>query len=110
MEKVILFYLERPDIKISMKIYFNEKGQLYFDGHDVGKSVEEYCGDSDYEYIYTVEPEEVNKFYNLLSIRDGDQSALLQEIKNRFSVNKAYSLFGVFMRENNIKFGSFTRP
>lgn len=108
MEKVTLFYLERPDIKISMQIYFNEKDQLYFDGHDIGKSVEEIWGDSDYEYIYTIEPEEVNKFYNLFSIRDGDKSTLLQEIKNRFSVNKAYSLFGEFMRENNVKFSSFT--
>ena len=108
MEKVTLFYLERPDIKISMQIYFNDKDQLYFDGYDIGKSVEEIWGDSDYEYIYTIEPEEVNKFYNLFSIRDGDKSTLLQEIKNRFSVNKAYSLFGEFMRENNIKLNSFT--
>ncbi len=108
MEKVTLFYLERPDIKLSMQIYFNEKDQLYFDGHDIGKSVEEIWGDSDYEYIYTIEPEEVNKFYKLFSIKDGDKSNLLQEIKNRFSVNKAYSLFGEFMREHNIKFSSFT--
>lgn len=40
MEKVVLFYLERPDIKISMEIYFNEKDQLCFDGYDIGKSVE----------------------------------------------------------------------
>jgi len=104
MEKVTLFYLERPDLKISIQIYFNEKDQLYFDGHDIGNSVEEVWGDSDYEYIYKIEPEEVNKFYNLFSIRDGDKIALLQEIKNRFSVNKAYSLFGKFMRENNVKF------
>ena len=108
MEKVTLFYLERPDLKISIQIYFNEKDQLYFDGHDIGNSVEEVWGDSDYEYIYKIEPEEVNKFYNLFSIRNGDKATLLQEIKNRFSVNKAYSLFGEFMCANNIKFGSFT--
>ncbi|MDP3583483.1 MAG: hypothetical protein Q8S39_16220 [Ignavibacteria bacterium] len=108
MEKVTLFYLERPDIKISMQIYFNEKDQLYFDGYDVGKAVKEIRGETDYEYIYAIEPEEVNKFYKLFSIQDGDKSALLQEIKNRFSVNKAYSLFREFMCENNIKFSSFT--
>ena len=54
MEKVILFYLERPDIKISIRIYFNEKEQLYFDGYDIGKSVEEAWGDSDYEYVPVV--------------------------------------------------------
>lgn len=108
MEKVTLFYLERPDIKISMQIYFNEKGQLYFDGYDIGKRVDDVWGDSDYEYTYTIETEEVLKFYQLFSLREGDQSALLREIKNRFSVNKAYSLFGEFMRVNNIKFSGFS--
>jgi hypothetical protein len=62
MDKVTLFYLERPDIKISMEIYFNDKDQLFFDGYDIGKSVEEVWGDSDYEYTYTIEPEEVYIF------------------------------------------------
>ncbi|MBK7850737.1 MAG: hypothetical protein IPJ66_06190 [Bacteroidetes bacterium] len=81
MEKVVLFYLERPDIKISMEIYFNEKDQLCFDGYDIGKSVEGTMGDSDYEYTYTIEPEEVNKFYPLFNLTPGDRQGLLQEIK-----------------------------
>ncbi len=108
MEKVVLFYLERPDIKISIEIYFNEKDQLYFDGYDSGKSVESALGDSDYEYTYTIEPEEVNKFYPLYNLSPGDRQGLLQEIKKRFSVNEAYSLFGEFMRLHNIKYDNFT--
>ena len=108
MEKVTLFYLERPDITISIQIYFNENDQLYFDGYDIGKTVEEAWGDSDYEYTYTIEPEEVNKFYELFGLRVGDKSGLLQAIKNRFGVNEAYSLFGDFMQEHNIKHDSFT--
>ena len=108
MEKVILFYLERPDIKISMKIYFNDKGRLYFDGYDCGKRVDDIWGDSDYEYTYTIEPDEVQKFYQLFELQDGDKSALLQEIKMRFSENKAYSLFGEFMKANNIVFSRFS--
>ncbi len=108
MEKVILFYLERPDIKISIRIYFNEKEQLYFDGYDIGKSVEEAWDDSDYEYTYTIEPEEVSKFYQIFNLKEGDKSGLLQAIKNRFSVNEAYTLFGDFMDANDIKYESFT--
>ncbi len=108
MEKVTLFAVERPDIKISMQIYFTEKNQLFFDGYDIGKTVEEVWGDSDYEYTYTIEPDEVNKFYPLFSLTVGDKAGLLQEIKNRFSVNKAYSLFGEFMTANGIKYESFT--
>ena len=35
-EEVTLFYSKRSDITISMKIYFNEKNQLHFDGYDIG--------------------------------------------------------------------------
>ncbi len=108
MEKVILFSLERSDIKISMQIYFNEKEQLYFDGYDIGKSVGETWGDSDYEYTYTIEPDEVNKFYPIFNLKSGDKQGLLEGIKKQFSVNEAYSLFGEFMRINNIKYDSFT--
>jgi len=107
MEKVTLFYLENPNIKISIQIYFNEKDQLYFDGYDTGKIVEEAWGDSDYEYIYTVEPEDVHKFYPVFNLKDGDKSGLLQAIKKEFSVNKAYSLFGEFMVAHNIKHERF---
>ncbi len=108
MEKVTLFFLENSNIKISMQIYFNEKDQLYFDGYDIGKFVEVAWGNSDYEYIYTIEPEEVNKFYQIFNLKDGDKSGLLQAIKNEFSVNKAYSLFGEFMLAHNINYERFT--
>ncbi len=108
MEKVILYYLERPDIKISMEIYFTEKGQLFFDGYDIGKTVEEAWGDSDYEYTYTIEPDQVEKLYEIFRLKHGDKNALLGEIKNRFSVNEAYSLFGEFLNTHNIKYKSFT--
>ncbi|MCK9640108.1 MAG: hypothetical protein M0R39_09390 [Prolixibacteraceae bacterium] len=107
MGKVTLFYLENSNIKISMQIYFNEKDQLYFEGHDSGRLVEETWGDSEYEYIYTMEPEEVKKFYPIFNLKDGDKSALLQAIKKEFSVNKAYSLFGEFMLAHDIKHQRF---
>lgn len=108
MEKVTLFYLEKPDIKISMELYFNEQNQLYFDGYDIGKSVKEIWGDTDYEYCYSIEFEEVAKFYKLFNLEQGDKSGLLQALKLRFSGNKAYSLFGEFMNLENIKYDRFS--
>ena len=104
MEKATLFFLENSNIKISMQIYFNEKDQLYFDGYDTGKFVEEAWGNSD----YTIESKEVNKFYQIFNLKAGDKSGLLQAIKNEFSVNKAYSLFGEFMLAHNINHERFT--
>ena len=89
-------------------MYFNEKGQLYFDGYDIGKSVEDTWGDSDYEYTYTIEISEVDKFYELFNLRKDDQSGLLQALKDRFSVNQAFTLFGDFMKANDIKYATFT--
>ena len=108
MEKVSLFYFENSNIKISMQIYFNEKDQLYFDGYDTGKFVEGVWGNSDHEYSYTIEPAEVNKFYPVFNLKDGDKSGLLQSIKKDFSFNKAYALFGEFMQAHNIRYKRFT--
>jgi len=91
-----------------MDIYFNEKDQLYFDGYDIGKSVEEAWGDADYEYTYTIEPTEVNKFYELFNLIKDDKSGLLQALKDRFSSNRAFTLFGDFMKAHDIKFSTFT--
>ncbi|WP_157624737.1 hypothetical protein [Sunxiuqinia dokdonensis] len=108
MERVTLFKMDNPDIKISMEIYFNEQDQLIFDGYDIGKRVEDCWGDSDYEYTYTIEPNEVQKLFALLEVPNFNKHALLLEIKKRFGGNSAYSRFGDFMSANNIDFTGFT--
>jgi hypothetical protein len=108
MEKVKLFELEHSTIKISIEIYFSEKGQLIVDGYDIGKTVEDCWGNSDYEYKYTIEPNEVEKLYVLFGINSSDKHSLLLEIKKRFEGNEAYSKLGIFMNENNIKYTPFT--
>ena len=107
LDKVSLFYEKRPDITISMEMYFNQKDQLYFDGYDNGKLVEQAWGDSDYEYTYTIEPGDVNKFYQVFNLQAGDKPGLLRTLKERFSVNEAYTLFGKFMDENEINYRAF---
>lgn len=104
---VTLYYSNMPGMKISMELYFNDKGKLYFDGYDIGKSVETALGDSDYEYTYTIEPEEILKFYSLLEIRPGDKTELLLTLKSKFSGNYAYKELGKFMDNNKIRYSSF---
>ena len=65
METVMLFSFTGPDIKVTIEAYFNEAGGLVVDGYDIGKSVEDYFGDSDYEYMLTVPQPEVAKLYAL---------------------------------------------
>ncbi|WP_421797725.1 hypothetical protein [Haliscomenobacter sp.] len=108
MEKTTLFYLELPDIKISIQIYFNENNQLFFDGYDIGSAVKERFDDLDYEYTHTIEPEEVKKFYPIFNLQMEDRAGLLAAIKKEFSVPNAYTLFGEFMKTHDIKYTSFT--
>jgi len=108
MKKTLLFARNDENIKISIEIYFNEKDQLYFYGYDIGKSVKEFQGDLDYEYTYTIEQDEVNKFYQLFELKEGDKNGLLLAIQKRFGVNEAYSLFGKFMNQHGIKYTNFS--
>jgi len=91
-----------------MEMYFTEQGKLVFDGYDIGKSVSEFWGDSDYEYKYTIEQNGVAKLFHLFGLPNSDRALLLREIKKRFGENDAYSKFGDFLRENDIDFDSFT--
>lgn len=108
MEEITLYEFESPEIKISMKVYFNEKQELIFDGQDTGETVNKLMGDSDYEYKYTVASEGVKKLALLFDVDMNEKILFLKEIKKRFNANDAYSKFGAFMKENNIMFESFT--
>lgn len=99
-----LFEFKNSTISISMKLFFNGKDQLVFEGYDIGSTVDDFWGDSDYEYGFTVEPQEVRKLCNLLEVKADDKGALLQEIKNRFGGNHAYSKLTAFLGENDIDF------
>ncbi len=42
-----------------LEIKVDEEGDLVFEGYDIGDSVEEYWGDSDYEYWLTVKADQL---------------------------------------------------
>ena len=48
-----LFTIDRTDIKVTIDLGF-EGEDLKLDGYDIGKTVDEMWGDSDYEYSITV--------------------------------------------------------
>lgn len=108
MNKVTLFHLEYEGMTIDMSLYFMEDGSLFFDGYDSGRRVEELTGDSDVEYTYSINPEEVKKLYPLLGVRQNDKRSLLTVIQSRFNTNKAYTDFGRFMEDNQVEYEGFT--
>jgi len=101
MLRVTLFHLETPTIKVDIQAYF-ENGKLIIEGYDIGKSVNDWFGDSDYEYKTTIHENEVNKLYPLLQIQEGDKESLLKAIAGLYNTNYCYSEFGDFLTKNGI--------
>jgi hypothetical protein len=108
MEKVILYSHKNEDIKIIIEAFFDDLGNLIVEGYDIGKTVEEFLGDSDYEYSCTVAPSEVDKLYGVLGIPFGSKKELLTGLQSRFNTNTCYSELRDFLDQNNIKHEGFS--
>jgi hypothetical protein len=108
MEQVILYSFQSPQIKISVEAYFNSEGGLVIDGYDIGKTVAEYFGDSDYEYILTVPRLEADKLYNLMNVDPENRSALLSTLQSRFNTNTCFSDIQKFLAANKVEHSTFS--
>jgi len=106
-ESITLYHLEREDIKIDIVARF-EKNKLIIDGYDIGKTVEEAWGDSDYEYVMTIPASSLPEIYRLLDVEVGDRRRLLEALAERFQGNHCFSAIGDFLEKNNIEHESFT--
>jgi hypothetical protein len=104
---IILFQMETPTIKVDIQAYF-ENEKLIIEGYDIGKSVKDWFGDSDYEYRMTIHEEEVKKLYSLMEVQEGDKEVLLKTIADHYNTNSCYSEFMEFLTKNGIKFESFS--
>ncbi len=103
MNPVILFQLETENIKITIEAFFEAGGGLVVEGYDIGKTVQEYWGDSDYEYAVRVPPPEVFKLYALLAVPENDQAGLLGRLHSQFNTNTCFSEFREFLDRNGIQ-------
>ncbi len=102
-----LYHLKREDIKIDIVARF-DGDELVIDGYDIGKTVGEAWGDSDYEYIMTIPATSVAPLYGLLDVEGGDRRKLLKALAKRFHGNKCFSAIGDFLDQNGIKHKTFT--
>ncbi len=107
MERVMLYHMETPEIKVTIEAYF-EGEMLMVEGYDIGSRVEELLGDSDYEYMTGVKQDELLKLYPLLDVPVGDKVGLLNAIAGKFSTNSCYSQFQSFLNEHGIKAEAFS--
>jgi hypothetical protein len=102
-----LFSINNKNIRVMISIGFDGE-DLKLDGYDVGKSVNDMWGDSDYEYSITVFAEELPKLYELNQVPFGNKKKLISTLAKFLSDNKAYSLFHDYLKEKNIPFTCFS--
>ncbi len=104
---IALFHFENEDIKIDIVARF-DGDNIVIDGYDIGKTVEEAWGDSDYEYAMTIPDRSLPPLYRLLNVKVDDRKALLEALAKRFHGNKCFSIIGDFLDQNSIKHETFT--
>jgi hypothetical protein len=107
MKEVMLYHFVSDDIKISIEARFDGES-LVIDGYDIGKRVEQYWGDSDYEYTTTINESAVKLLCNLLNIKHGDKAGLLQVLANRYNTNSCYSDIQKLLDDNKIPYEGFS--
>jgi hypothetical protein len=102
-----LFYHQGEQIRIDIRLGF-EGEKLKLDGYDIGETVREIWGDSDYEYFITVAGEALEKLYRLSGIEVGRKQELVDHLAKTFSLNEAFSSFREYLTASEIGFESFT--
>lgn len=108
MDKVVLYSYQDEDIKVIIEAYFDDLGNMIVEGYDIGKKVEDFLGDSDYEYSSTIPAAEVEKLYGLLGIPQGVRKRLLNSLQSRFNTNTCYSELRDFLDKNKIRHQGFS--
>lgn len=108
MDRVLLFSMQTEQIKVTIEAYFDEAENLVIDGYDIGKTVEEYWGDSDYEYSATIPPAEVKKLYAVFRLPVGSKSELLTYLQSHYNKNDCYSRIREFLTQHDIQHEGFS--
>jgi len=107
-ETVTLFRLHTDQVKVTIEARIDEAGNLVVEGYDIGKTVEEFWGDSDYEYSVTVPAAETEKMFAIIGVPRGDNLALLSWLQNHFHTNTCYSDFRNWLDKHQIRSEGFS--
>ncbi|MBL7864238.1 MAG: hypothetical protein JNK10_05140 [Cyclobacteriaceae bacterium] len=85
-----LFHEEREDIKIDIVARF-EGDVLVIDGFDIGKTVKDYWGSSDYEYNMRIHPTGVAILAGHLGVAPEEKERILSALASQYNTNSCFS-------------------
>ena len=108
MDRVLLFFSATPGIKVTVEIYFDEAENLVLEGYDIGKTVEEYWGDSDYEYVIRIPAASFEFLFQHFQMKTRSRLALLQELARRYNTNYCYSEIRKLLDDHKVIYEGYT--
>ena len=91
------YYSDRVDIHVRASCV---NGKLMISGQDLGPSVEEFWGDLDYEYWYSLDKEGTGRLMAAIHGEDEPEAALVRE----FSGEDGCAVFRKVCEENGITY------
>lgn len=106
-DSITLFHFEAADIRVDIEARF-EGEVLIIDGYDIGKRVEEYWGDSDYEYTITIPAASVLQLYKLMNLEPDNKKSLLKELAKRYHTNTCFSEIRKLLDDNKVECQGFS--
>ena len=106
-ERVTLFHLKNENITITIEAKF-DGDKLIIEGYDIGKSVKDAWGDSDYEYTITIPSKGVSKLCKIFDISPCSNEKLLMELSKRYNTNSCFSEIRKLLDDNKIKYDGFS--
>ncbi len=107
MNRVQLCGYKSPEIEIHVHASIIN-GRLKIEGQDIGKNVENFWGDTDYEYYYTLSENDTSKLHEVLNEISNQNLTLLEQIKLNFSGTEGCRNFREFCEEHSIKYEFFS--
>ena len=107
MDSIKLCDQEGKEISNHVKAYIDD-GKLILYGQDLGSGVEEFWGDSDYEYYYTLSVKNTEKIHKLLKNDSGEDLELLELVKIYFSGIDGCKDFREYCEKHRIKYDFYS--
>ena len=104
---VTLFEYKDSQISVNVSASFKD-GNLTIEGYDIGKRVEQFHGDVDYEYSLTILRQNIPALRKRLELNSNDENELLDVIATRFNTNACFSQAEKFLVENGIPHNRFS--
>lgn len=105
-QNIVLYEHRDETISIKVQAYLGENG-LTVSGYDIGKSVKDHFGSSDYEYNFTVKPADLPALYAAMQLKNPEGDTFLAHLKQHYGNELGFSSLMNLLKQHHIKYDTF---